>query len=101
MKTATETILKLTDFSVIARPDCNPEEEYPYEVLDRDGDHVEGFDEEDDAIAEAEELQEGADQERAEERLTNLKDQAADLIADCEDEATIKKVLAMLKRASK
>jgi hypothetical protein len=98
-KLTTETILETEDFEIIFTKGVNLDVCYPYQIFDNDDDLVHECDERQEAIDYVTEEQEALDAERAENYLNSLKDQANELLADCEDEATIKKVLAMLKRA--
>jgi nitrogen regulatory protein PII-like uncharacterized protein len=98
-KITTETILKTTDFEVINYRGIDPDTCFAYEVYDADNDLVHECDDRGEALDYAKDEQEAIDAEKAEDRLNSLKDQAIELITDCEDEETVKKVLAMLKRA--
>jgi hypothetical protein len=100
-KITTETILKTTDFEVIFSKGVDLDVCYAYQVFDKDDDLVHECDDRQEAIDYVTEEQEAIDQEKAEDHLNNLKDQAIEWITDCEDVETVKKVLAMLKRAAK
>jgi hypothetical protein len=98
-KITTETIMKTTDFEVIFSKGVNLDVCYAYQIFDKDEDLVHECDDRQEAIDYVKDEQEAIDAEKAEDRLNSLKDQAIEFITDCEDEETIKKVLAMLKRA--
>lgn len=89
-----ETILSLADFSIIFDPDAD----YDFAVIDQTGEVVEGWDDRDDAIEDARGRQAELDAERKDERLESLREQIGDLASDCEDEAKLRMILAILKK---
>jgi hypothetical protein len=94
----TETILKTADFEVVYFKGIDLDVCYSYQVYKNDELDYE-CDDRQEALDYVTEEQEAIDQEKTEDRITNLKEQAIEWITDCEDEETIKKVLAMLKQA--
>lgn len=91
-------ILKLDSYVVHHFPGADVNSEYLYAVVDRECEVL--FESDDRAEAEgwARDSQADADAEGAADRLQEMRDAAWDLVTDCEDEATLKAVLALLKR---
>ena len=83
--------------------DADPDLDCPWDVLDADGDVVDSFETKAEAVAYARELAAEAIREAAEEaRQERLDDARSDIesaLADCEDEAVLARVLAMLNAA--
>jgi hypothetical protein len=92
-------VLNTGDFKVHHYPAADILEEYQYALVDSDADVIFETDDEAEAIEQAREAQAEVDQERAEERMNALKDEIIELVTDCESEATLKKILAQMKRA--
>jgi hypothetical protein len=97
-KITTETILKTNDFEVIYFKGIDLDVCYAYQVYKNDELDYE-CDDRQEALDYVRDGQADLDSERAAARLQEMRDEAWDLVAGCEDEETIKKVIAMLKRA--
>lgn len=98
-KLTTETILKTTDFEIIFTKGVDLDVCYAYQIFDKNEELDYECDDRQEAIDYVKEGQADLDSERAAARLQEMRDEAWDLVAGCEDEETIKRVIAMLKRA--
>jgi YD repeat-containing protein len=94
-----ETVLKTADFEVLHFRGVDLDACYAYEVYDADDDLVHECDDRGEALEYVRDEQEALDRERAEERLNALKDEIIELVTDSESEATLRKILAQMKRA--
>jgi hypothetical protein len=88
-------ILKLADFVVHHFPAADVDSEYLYAVVDRECEVLFESDDRTGAEGWARDAQADADSNRRNE----LKDAIGDALETCEDEATLKAVLALLKRS--
>jgi hypothetical protein len=99
MDTATDLkprmILKLSDYVVHHFPAADVDSEYLYAVVDRECEVLFESDDRTEAEGWARDSQADADSNRRNE----LKDAIGDALETCEDEATLKAVLALLKRS--
>jgi hypothetical protein len=90
-------ILNTGDFKVHFYPEANANAEYAYAVVNNDCDVIFESDDRDEATREARDEQDAFDKDQTENRLGNLKDQIGEELADCQDEETLKAILALLK----
>src|SRR5690349_3369492 len=76
---------------------ADPETELAYVVYDADGDDVDAFETLDEAVEDAERRAEEDAEEARQDRLSDARGEIDALLAECEDEALLARIKALLK----
>ena len=84
----------MTTFTITFDPQIA---DYPWDVVDSDGDVLDSFETEAEAVQDATERQAEAEAEAREERLAELRAKVAELVDDVDDEAALAAVVEMLR----